>query len=331
VKLLTNGEIPLSQWEAFIRENSRSTPFQTHGYLDFFNSVSGMAAKAFAVTDDTRIRSLAVVTYQKECGLKGYFSRRAIIYGGILYDEETPHAAGMLLEAIVSETRRRSIYTEVRNLSDYGDLRSLFEENGFEYIPYLNFRIDTGNREEMFRRVSSSRQRQIRKAGRLSVNCSEATGTDEVLQFYEILRRLYREKLHKPLPGKGFFIEFYRRNLGKYLLVRHENRIIGGIMCPVLDGRAVYEYYVCGMDGSFPELYPSVMATWCAMEYACNNGIGTFDMMGAGRAGEHYGVRDFKARFGGELVECGRFLRVSRPALYRLGRIGLLVLKKAGL
>ncbi|NLE34328.1 MAG: GNAT family N-acetyltransferase [Bacteroidales bacterium] len=331
MKLLTDGEIPLPQWEAFVRENSRSSPFQTPAYFDFFNSVRGMAARAFAVVDDAGIRSLAVVTYQKEKGLKGYFSRRAIVYGGILYDDETPHAADMLLKAVVSDADRKSIYTEVRNLSDYRDLRELFKENGFEYIPYLNFRIDTGNREEMFRRISTSRQRQIKKAGRMSVTCGEAAGTEEVLQFYVMLRRLYREKLHKPLPAEDFFMEFYRRNLGKYLLVRHDTKIIGGIMCPVLDGRALYEFYISGMDESLPDHYPSVMATWCAMEYACNNGIGLFDMMGAGRAGEHYGVRDFKARFGGAMVEYGRFLRVSRPALYRLGKTGLLIMKNAGL
>ena len=331
MKLLKDSEIPLPQWEALIRNNNRSTPFQTPGYFNFFNSVSGMAARAFAVADNEAIRSLAVVTYQEEKGLKGYFSRRCIIYGGIVYDEDVPHAADILLEAIREDTDRKCIYTEVRNLSDYGLLRRLFEEHGYEYIPYLNFRIDTSDSEEMFGRISSSRQRQIRKALRSSVTCSEASGIEEVLQFYAMVRRLYREKLHKPLPGEDFFIEFYRRKLGIYLLVRHDGKIIGGIMCPVLDSRALFEYYICGMDESFPELYPSVMATWYAMKYACDNGIGVFDMMGAGKAGEHYGVRDFKARFGGGMIEYGRFLRISRPALYRLGRSGLILMKKAGL
>lgn len=331
MKLLTDGDIPLPQWEAFIRENKRSTPFQSPGYFNFFNSVRGMEARALAVADDGAIRALAVVTYQKENGLKGYFSRRAIIYGGIVYDGETPHAVEILLREVIRDTNRRSIYTEIRNLSDYGILRTLFEKNGFKYTPYLNFRIDTTNREEMFARISSSRQRQIRKASRMSVTWSEASGTEEVRQFYALLRRLYRDKLHKPLPEEDFFTEFYSRNLGKFLLVRHDNSIIGGIMCPVLDDRAIYEFYICGMDEAFPELYPSVMATWSAMEYASGNGIGLFDMMGAGRAGEHYGVRDFKARFGGGMVEYGRFIRINRPVLYRLGEAGLLIMKKTGL
>jgi lipid II:glycine glycyltransferase (peptidoglycan interpeptide bridge formation enzyme) len=67
------------------------------------------------------------------------------------------------------------------------------------------------------------------------------------------------------------------------------------------------------------------------MKYACDNGIGMFDMMGAGKAGEQYGVRDFKARFGGRMVEYGRFLRINQPVLYRLGRSGLVLMKKAGL
>jgi lipid II:glycine glycyltransferase (peptidoglycan interpeptide bridge formation enzyme) len=43
-------------------------------------------------------------------------------------------------------------------------------------------------------------------------------------------------------------------------------------------------------------------------------------MMGAGKPGDGYGVREFKSEFGGELVEHGRFLYVCKPQLYVLGK-----------
>jgi serine/alanine adding enzyme len=43
-------------------------------------------------------------------------------------------------------------------------------------------------------------------------------------------------------------------------------------------------------------------------------------MMGAGKPDEGYGVREFKSKFGGELVEHGRFLFVCNPRLYALGK-----------
>ena len=99
-------------------------------------------------------------------------------------------------------------------------------------------------------------------------------------------------------------------------------------MCPVMDGRCVYEWFVCGDDATYKNLYPSVMATYAAMEFAAKNNIPRFDFMGAGVPGEKYGVRDFKARFGGQEVEHGRFLYVAQPWLYKIGSLGVKIKKR---
>jgi len=64
--------------------------------------------------------------------------------------------------------------------------------------------------------------------------------------------------------------------------------------------------------------------------YAVQNGYQHFDMMGAGKPNDGYGVRDFKAKFGGQLVEYGRFLYVLNPLLYNIGKLGVKLLKKVG-
>lgn len=125
-----------------------------------------------------------------------------------------------------------------------------------------------------------------------------------------------------------FFVEAFRREFGKYLLVWHGKRIIGGIYCPLMKGRSIYEFFVCGLDHEFRELYPSVMATWAAMDYASRNGIAFFDLMGAGKPKEDYGVREFKSRFGGRQEEFGRFLRVNNRVLYLIGRAGVKIMGK---
>ena len=51
-------------------------------------------------------------------------------------------------------------------------------------------------------------------------------------------------------------------------------------------------------------------------------------MMGAGKPDDDYVVRDFKAKFGGQLVEHGRFLHVLNPLFYNIGKIGVKLLKK---
>ena len=99
-------------------------------------------------------------------------------------------------------------------------------------------------------------------------------------------------------------------------------------MCPILDGKCIYEWFVCGDDVAYKDASPSVMATYGAMEYAHAHTIPIFDIMGAGKPDVPYGVRDFKAEFGVKLVEHGRFLKVQKPVLYGIGVMGVKMLKK---
>ncbi|MFO7998513.1 MAG: hypothetical protein R6U86_05955 [Bacteroidales bacterium] len=108
------------------------------------------------------------------------------------------------------------------------------------------------------------------------------------------------------------------------LLVTHENKVIGGIACPVTAGKAMYEWYVCGLDRQYKEkgIYPSVLVTWAAISHAAKNQIPCFDFMGMGNPEEPYGVRDFKARFGGNWVNHGRYARVNQKMMYSLAELG---------
>jgi lipid II:glycine glycyltransferase (peptidoglycan interpeptide bridge formation enzyme) len=122
-------------------------------------------------------------------------------------------------------------------------------------------------------------------------------------------------------------LQFYRSGGGKFLLVKYEGKIIGGMMCPVFADKAIYEWYVCGLDEKYKEQYPSVMATYAAIESAKQKGIPMFDFMGAGVPDKPYGVRDFKMEFGGAVVKHGRYLCVRKSLLYKIGKWGVKILK----
>ncbi|MBN1598350.1 MAG: peptidoglycan bridge formation glycyltransferase FemA/FemB family protein [Bacteroidales bacterium] len=327
MEILFNDSIPITAWQEFLSRNAHATPFQSPGFYKLFNSVKSLSAQAVAVLDSGSLKALAVITFQQEPGIKGFFSRRAIVYGGPLIDDPYPEAIGKLLEEISNTIGGRAIYSEIRNFSAYSISKDIFINYGYTHIPYLNFRVSTGKMEAILKGISSSRLRQIKKANRNSVTWKEAQNIYEVKLFYDILSNLYKNKIAKPLLPFGFFRNFFESGLGKYLLVWYESKIIGGIMCPIMDGKAIYEFYVCGLDNEYKEQYPSVMATWAAMEYATQNNIPVFDFMGAGKPDEHYGVREFKARFGGDLVNYGRFLRINKPIMYRIGKKALRISK----
>jgi lipid II:glycine glycyltransferase (peptidoglycan interpeptide bridge formation enzyme) len=94
------------------------------------------------------------------------------------------------------------------------------------------------------------------------------------------------------------------------------------------EGKCLYEWFACGVDGQWKSIFPSTLATYFGIKYAAEHRCPRFDMMGAGKPDEAYGVRDFKAKFGGELVEHGRFLCITKPMLYKIGTLGVKILKK---
>lgn len=363
IKLLTYPEINPRQWRSLIDQSPTTTWFQTPEAYEFYKSLpeemTPFAVGVVEASPGDRLVGVVVGYITKERSkFKQHFTRRAIIIGGpLLADDISPEALSTLLSALKkfpslqggelpglgSSKRSNSgerhydpekdgggltpIYIESRNFSDYSQWKSIFEANGFAYQPHLNFHVDC-TQENMLTAMSESRRRQIKKAIKSGVEIVEAKSCDEVKEFYAILQDLYTNKVKTPLFPLDFFLKFYEQNCGKYLLVKYADKIIGGIMCPILKGQTIYEWFVCGMDEQYKNQYPSVMATYAAIEYAKQHGLSRFDFMGAGKPEEAYGVRDFKARFGGELVEHGRFLCVRKLLLHQIGKLGVKVLKK---
>ena len=345
--ILTYDQIDQQQWSELVVSSPVATWFQTDEAYRFYQSVGGMQAFAYGVSENGRITGVVVgYTTQEKCKFKQHFTCRTIIYGGPLLAEDiSEEALTALLEVIrnphysepserstatrstashASDLQAQPIYVEIRNFHDYSRWKSVFAHSGFAYQPHYDIHVHCNDTHNISRR----RQRELKRAITNGAIVCEAQSEQEVREWYLILSQLYREKVRTPLFSVDFFLQFYRNKVGKYLLVKHEGKIIGGMMCPILEGKAIYEWYVCGADEEYKELYPSVVATHAAIEYAKINRLPLFDFMGAGNPDEAYGVRDFKAEFGGELVEHGRYLCVRKPLLYKIGTLGVKWLKR---
>ena len=356
IKLLTYHDIDQQQWQALVDRSPYATWFQTKDAYEFYAALSSeLIPFAFGIEEcrgDEAMRQLGdkdgsrlvgvIVGYitRERNAIKQYFTRRAIIIGGPVIDEDaTAEEVAALLNAVKKlqrsdlqpkgrTTATRStglspIYIETRNFHDYSKWKSVFETNGFAYQPHYDIHVHCNAQHQM----SEQRIRQVKKALKNSATICEAQSEQEIREWCRILCQLFRTKVRAPLFSEEFFMQFYREGVGKYLLVKHQGKVIGGMMCPILKSKAIYEWYVCGLDEEYRDQYPSVMATYAAIEYAKTNALPLFDFMGAGKPDVPYGVRDFKMEFGGELVEHGRFLCVRKPLLYRMGQLGVKLLK----
>lgn len=325
------SEIDFQQWKDLLKKSPTATWFQSIDAYNFYASLPHLFEPfVFAVENGGALKGIIVgyITREKNA-LKQFFTRRAIIIGGpALAGDITDEELICLLNTAKSELERKAIYIETRNFNDYSKWRTVFEKCGFKYEEHLNFHIDTSSEDIVNANLGKSRKRDIRTSFRDGATIVENPTIEQVKSYYEILLNLYKTKVKTPLFPFDFFQKLWEHKDGRFLLVELNGDIIGGTVCVEEKSKCLYEWFACGRDGESKSIFPSSVATYAGIKYATEHGSTRFDMMGAGTPAESYGVRDFKAKFGGKLVEHGRFCYVCNPLLYQIGKYGVKMLKK---
>lgn len=260
-------------------------------------------------------------------GLLGRLSRRCVVYGGPLVKNDDLQVLKQLLGGLNKHATRRALFTQFRNFRGWDSAQQeVFTRFGFVLRNRLNLLVAIGPGQDFKRGFSEVRRRQLKKALHQGVVVREAESLRDIENLYVLLSKLYKEKVKKPIPKIEFFYQFFEwlvpQGKGVVLLVELSGELIGGIVAPITPGWSISELYVCGLDKEYPNAFPSVVATWAAMDYGQKRGLHLFDFMGLGVPEVPYGVRDFKLRFGGEQVNYGRFGRRNNRFLYGIAEFG---------
>ena len=323
MRIIDGEHIDPVMWSELVKQSPMATWFQTREAYMFFKDLSFFDAFAIAIESDGQLRGLVVGYIQKDGGkIKQFFSRRAIVVGGpLLSDEITDEELVFLLSALTKGLQKKAIFIETRNFNDYTRWRTVFEQSGFSYEPHydVNSKLDR------------NRKRNIKKALDNGVVIDENPSADDLRQLYLMLEELYTTKVKTPLFPFEFFEKFRAIPSSRFFVAKNaEGQLLGGLVCVALEHRAVYAWLACGDDYNYKSLSPSVMVNYAGVSCAAREGMPRFDFMGAGKPDDGgYGVRDFKLKFGGELVEYGRYVHVCNRLLFGIGKMAVKVLKKA--
>ncbi len=328
-------QIDRLKWKDFVLGHPDANIFQMPEMYDHFSAIPNYDPVLIIVTDDSgKINAvlLSVIIREKKF-IPDWLSSRTVINGGPLIDPEindkTDYYDRILVE-LTQIVKNRSLFIEFRNFTDLSSYKELFGFHGFDLNDHLNLIIETREPERVSTDISKSKQRQVKKSLKAGATIEEASTIDEVIEFYGILSLLYKSKVRKPLPSFQFFQNFFngfvQEKKGIILLVKYEQKVIAGIVCPITPGKTIYEWYICGKDKEYREIHPSVLVTWAAINYAVNHKIPTFDFMGMGKPGKEYGVRKFKTSFGGSVVNYGRYVRINNRFIYTFAGLGFRIL-----
>lgn len=329
IKIVDIQHIKSGNWSNLVQSSPVASWFQTREAYDFFDSVSFLESFCVGVENDGVLKGIVVGYIQKDGGwIKTLFSRRAIINGGpLLANTITEEELTALLTVVINRLKRKAIYIETRNFNDFRRWRGVFEKCMFLYEPHLDFQVDCSDLAVAESKIGKHRRRYIRLSQKNGATIVEQPTVDQIKDYYLILTDLYRTKVKMPLYPFEFFLKIFNNNSCRFILIDYCGSIIGGSVL-VCTAKTVYEWFACGKDGIYKNIYPSSLTKYAGIKFAHEQGCSVFDMMGAGKPNEEYGVRDFKAEFGGELVEYGRFKCICNKLLYKIGELGVSVLKK---
>jgi lipid II:glycine glycyltransferase (peptidoglycan interpeptide bridge formation enzyme) len=235
-----------------------------------------------------------------------------------------------LLRAYNQEVRNSLLFTEFRNLFDPRDINPILVENGFKFEDHLNFLIDLDRSPaEIWNEVRSNARRNIKKAQKSGVQIVELQDAAELPAAYRVLKEVYR-RIQVPLPDISLFHAAYQimapAGMFKILLAKLHDAIIG-VLCLLLY-KGLIHYWYTGTLRQYAPYRAGDLLVWHSLEFGHQNGFHTFDFGGGGKPDEEYGVRDFKAKFGGVLVNHGRNVCVHGPLKLKVSHAGYQLLRR---
>lgn len=312
------------QWEKLLETSSTATFFQSKECYDFYCSLSFLEPFLIGVSEKNKLVGVVCGYIIADGGrIKRFFSRRAIIPGGALLDENiSEKALTALLEKAIRIVKNKVIYIEFRNTADYFAYKEIFIKNNFQYQPYVNYLINTKQtKDKIWKNISDTKKKQIRRTIKAGVNIHITKEKKDIDEFYYILHAHYSKKIKKPLFPIDFFYNLLNLQHAYFFIAKKNEETIGGLVCVSIKNQIFHAWFISDCRELYPSLYTSALLTYTAIEYAVNNDFDYFDFMGAGRLDQTYGVRNFKEKFGGKLVENGRFIHIENSFLYRLGKL----------
>jgi hypothetical protein len=327
------SEFDRKKWGEFVSNHPFGNIFHSPEFVDLYNSSVNREPLAIACFDEYNdFNGLIVAEIQREySGIIGSITARAIVMGGPLVKDQDPEIALLLIRAFDKICENKVVYSQFRNLWPATEIHSAFSTCKYVYEEHLNFIFGLRQGEEtLWKNVHPTRKKQINRGLKRGVRplIKDKLTAEEFKKCVEITKQVYQQaKL--PCPSAEYF-----NNANKIL--SKEGRLktavalldeqIVGFRFFLCYGNTLYDWYA----GSLPEYhdkYPNDILPWEVIKWGSENQYSIFDFGGAGKPHIAYGVRDYKLKFGGELVNYGRFEKIHKPLVYHFAKVGFHIWK----
>ena len=316
-------------WREFVDQHPQGNIFHTPEMFQVFERARGHRPLLMAAIGQGG-QLLALLLPVQVTLMNGFLRRlttRSIAYGGVLCstDLASKTALERLLHTYTELASREVLFTEMRNLSDLSLVQPVLSRNGFAYEEHLDYLIDlSGSPGQVLQNIGSRTRKHIRQALRKGiVIADELCNIDQLPEWYELLRKSYTAA-RVPLADRSLFEAAFSilqpRGMAQFWLARIDSTYVAASV-ELLYKDMIYGWY-SGVDRGYIRETPGELLMWRVLEKGSRAGFKIYDFGGAGRPDDAYGVRDFKSKFGGQLVCYGRNIKVHSPRLLHWSKWG---------
>jgi serine/alanine adding enzyme len=316
VNLLKDWEEIQPAWDDFVERHPKGSIFHTSAMVEVFVAAKGHTPLPLAaVSSDGEILALLVaVRVQTLPHVFGSVSSRSVWYAEPLCGDTSDglDALQSLVKEHDRQLQRRVLFAEIRPLEECGPERAVLERNGHEHLDYLNYLIDTTlPLDVLWSRVHDSAKSHVRKCERRGFELRPLIDESCVDLLYGFLRQTYG-RAGVPLADRSLFEAAYKilqpRGMIQFVFVYdgQQNAVAADTL--LLFKKQAFAWY--GGSRRMTGVSPAAFLQWREIAWSHESGIQRYDFGGAGWPDVPYGVRDFKASFGGDLVCYGRYRKV---------------------
>jgi serine/alanine adding enzyme len=315
-------------WRRFVDRHPAGSIFHTPEMFEVFNLAEGHRPTLWAAVNDDQspLALLLPVEITLMNGFLRHLTTRAVVYGSILWEssEEGLLALKSVLKTYTHESSGPALFTELRNLADLASVQPILREYHFVYEDYLDFLIDLDcPPDELLNRIGPRTRKNIRSAlNRRDITVEELTDVRQLKVWYEVLRKTYSHAA-VPLAKYSLFEAAFELLVPKGMVRFTQARVgpaVAATSVELLYKHVMYGWYG-GVDRSFSRYPSNELLMWHILAWGALNGYTVYDFGGAGQPHKEYGVRDFKAKFGGRQVSYGRNSYTHRPVRLWLSKI----------
>lgn len=331
MKIKSFKDINNKKWDDFVLNHPHANFFQTSHYYNLFLDFPQAKPIAYAVTDRDNIEGVILgVIYQNYQWPLNVFTRRAIIMGGPLIKNNNQEVFDFLMKEFCRNEKNNCTFIQLRNLWDLKSENFDFSKIAFNFDHHLDILHDLlPDENEIIQKISKSKLANVRKSINKGTIIKEIDDETDFRNGILLITSTY-EKIGLPCPPEEFFLNAFTilkpKNFVKCFGAYVDEKLIA-MRIEICFNNQIYDWYT----GNLPDYnnrYPNDILPYHILLWGKRNGYSIFDFGGAGKPGVHYGVRDHKLKFGGTLVDFGRYERVNNKLFMIFFKLGYLLLKK---